>query len=295
MGKWLAIFWLVLLVGCGRHSSTTHRLGSGSGPSPVCLVNGLSAPQDVAGGSTVSIALQSATGAQYWSIQATSTDELNTAAAVNATLVINAIAKTATFTAPGAGGSAVIFTSIVGISQLGYDQNFNPQPSYTTTFKVNVRATNGAHVLAFDEQQEQNATFGWITEINPCLRGTAACGTGGGGGGGGSTVINFAPVNCPATVAAQPGVKYGVNVTSGACTFTVGSITSAPTYSFFGVMAWVSDPSVSGHSITIDAPSGGQIQSAEVLSSYSSSSTTMTIAGESAIWMYDGTNLVIPP
>jgi hypothetical protein len=148
--------------------------------SPACTVNGSATPPAiaVAGGSTVTIALANSAGVQYWSIACTSTDELNTAAAVNATLVVNMGAKTATFTAPAGLGSAVIFTSTVGISNIGIDQNKVVQPSFSTTFKVNVATSGSAVVMAANETLEQLAMFGWIGIINAFIR------SGGGGGGG---------------------------------------------------------------------------------------------------------------
>lgn len=138
-------------------------------PNPTCTVNSATAPADVTASSTVTIALASSAGANFWSIQATGTDETNTPAAINATLVVNLGAKTATFTAPAL-GSAVIFTSTVGVTGLGLDINGVQQPSYTTTFKVNVKTSAGFRVLAAGEQLEQDALNGWIAEINAGLR-----------------------------------------------------------------------------------------------------------------------------
>jgi hypothetical protein len=143
--------------------------------SPICTVNGGSAPANVTGGSTVTIALQTPAGVQIWALSCTSTDDLNTAAAINATLVINSGAKTATFTAPASLGSAAIFTSTVGIGNgtslgNGTDQNNVVQASFTTTFKVNVLASSGNAAIAANETSEQNASFGWITSINSILR-----------------------------------------------------------------------------------------------------------------------------
>ena len=145
-------------------------------PSPACLVNGIAPPQAVAASSSNTIALESAAGVQYWSIAAITTDELNSPSAVNATLVVDPLTHTATFTAPSGLGSAVRFQSIVGVSGLGLDVDGVSQPSYTTTFKVNVNTGAGLSVLAFDETTEQGDN-GWIAEVNALIR----LGTGAGG------------------------------------------------------------------------------------------------------------------
>jgi hypothetical protein len=144
-------------------------------PSPVCTVNGSPTPPAVAvsATSTITIALSNPAGAQYWSVSCTSTDETNTAAAVNATIVVNAGAKTATCTAPSTAGSALIFTSQVGVLGLGIDANKKTQPSFTTTFKVNVLTAGGNPVLAANEQGEQGASYGWVSIINALLRTSA--------------------------------------------------------------------------------------------------------------------------
>ena len=147
-------------------------------PSPTCTVNGSAPPLNVAGLATITVALASPAGAQYWSILATSTDETTNAALVNSGSVVNMATKTATFQMPAGPGCAVIFTSQVGVTGLGLDANRVPQPSYTTTFKVNVLTNGGLTVFAANEGIEQNATFGWIVDINAFLR----------TGGGGSTV-----------------------------------------------------------------------------------------------------------
>ena len=153
-------------------------------PSPVCTVNSGAVPANVTANASVTIALANAAGAAFWGIIATSTDELNTAAAVNATLVVNQTAKTATFTAPSTLGSAVIFQSTVGVSLrsvqgAGRDVNGTLQPSYTTTFKVNVLTGSSLSVVAASEVIEQSTVAGWLASINPAIR---AAGSGGGGG-----------------------------------------------------------------------------------------------------------------
>lgn len=178
-------------------------------PSPVCTVNGGAPPVAVAAGATlVTIALANPSGANYWSIAATSTDETNSAAAVNATLVVNMTAKTATFTAPASLGSSVIFTSTVGIQGLGIDSNRESQPALTTTFKVNVLTTGGQPVMAANEALEQNATFGWIVEINQFIRA-------GGGGIPTSATTRVSVVHSASPFAALDYTRHIVDVSGG--------------------------------------------------------------------------------
>lgn len=141
-----------------------------SGPDPTCLVNGSVTPYDAAASATITITLNSPAGVRYWSVLCTATDELNTPGAVNSTLTINQTTKTATCTVTAVLGSAYIFTSTVGINGLGLDANNVQQPAFSTTFKVNVKASNAARVLAENETFEQSAAAGWCAVINPALR-----------------------------------------------------------------------------------------------------------------------------
>jgi hypothetical protein len=146
-------------------------------PSPICTVNGSPTPVAVTAGATAQlIALVSGAGVNFWSIYAISTDELNTIASVNATVVPNFPAKTATFTAPPGLGSAVIFQSIVGVRALGLDANGILQPSYYTTFKVDVQTAQGLNVIALNEISEESPSFGWIIELNQAIRALSASG-----------------------------------------------------------------------------------------------------------------------
>ena len=153
-------------------------------PNPHCTVNSATPPVNVTGGSTVTVALAVPAGAIFWGLSCVGTDELNTTGAVNATVSINQTLKTATFTMPSGLGSAVIFQSTVGVALnssqgAGRDANGTVQPSYTTTFKVNVVTTAGLAVVGVNETVEQSASAGWIAEVNAVIR---AAGTGGGGG-----------------------------------------------------------------------------------------------------------------
>lgn len=138
-------------------------------PSPICTVDGIATPVDVTASATHEIELANITGAQFWAVSCTSTDETTTPAAVNATLTVNLTTKKATFTSTGA-GTALIFTSTVGVTGLGLDANGKVNLAYTTTFKVNIKAANGNRVLAANETVEQNSSDGWLAVVNPLLR-----------------------------------------------------------------------------------------------------------------------------
>jgi len=114
----------------------------------------------------VSIELLDTAGVKQWSITCTSTDDLNTTAAVNATIVVDNITKTAIFTAPNV-GAAMQFKSVVNN---GRDANGVVDPSLTTYFGVYVLTTSGYRVAFFDEKLEGSAAFGWITKLNAVVR-----------------------------------------------------------------------------------------------------------------------------
>ena len=136
--------------------------------SPTCTVNAASTLNgvDLTPASTATIALADTAGVKQWSIAAVYTDELNTIAAINATLVIDSITKTATFTVPAA-GSAVIFQSQVNN---GLDVNGRRDATLTTTFGVYALTVSGYRVGAFNETTEGSVTFGWIAKFNAIVR-----------------------------------------------------------------------------------------------------------------------------
>lgn len=144
-------------------------------PSPICLVNNQSTTNgvDVVTPSTVTVSLENAAGVNIWQLYCISTDENNDAEAINATLQIDSLNKTATFDAPAA-ASALIFLSVVNS---GLDINGSPQPSYSTTFGV-YTLFNDLRVSARNETTEGDAEFGWTSKFNAIIRN----GTGGGGG-----------------------------------------------------------------------------------------------------------------
>ena len=149
--------------------------------SPICTVNNLAVPQTVATGASVEIELATPAGVGFWGVIAIGCDETTSLSAVNATISINQTTHKATFTAPASLGSAVIFQSTVGVNGqstqgAGRDVNGVVQSSYTTTFKVNVAASNGLHVIAVNETTEENATFGNIAEVNAAIRASTTSG-----------------------------------------------------------------------------------------------------------------------
>jgi hypothetical protein len=136
-------------------------------PSPLVLVNSVSqlpVGVNVTGGSTVTVALASSQGVYAWNLTCTGTDDQNVAASVNATIVINQAAKTATFTAPSnARGSALIFRSQVNN---GIDINGLQQPYLTTTFGVYVLTPQFLRLAAQNETVEGDITYGWLSKFN---------------------------------------------------------------------------------------------------------------------------------
>ena len=146
-------------------------------PSPLVLINSQSQLPNgvnVTDGSTVTIALASSNGVYSWNVECIGTDDSNSASAVNATLVINSAAQTATFTAPNTDGygAALIFRSQVNN---GIDINGLVQPYLTTTFGVYIPVV-GLRLGAQNETIEGNATYGWLTKYNDAVRGGAFSG-----------------------------------------------------------------------------------------------------------------------
>ena len=157
----------------------------------------------------------------------------------------------------------------------------------------------------------ENAQFGgtpneqWVHDYKWNLRLIETfIASGGGGGGGSGGPLNFVPVLGPATVAVLPGFKYGLDTTSGSITLTMANIVAAPAYSTFGCISWadvaagnttIQDPSVGGHTITLNTPAGGNIQDPESIGVLSGSAVHLTIKGEGANFFYDGANIVLTP
>lgn len=139
---------------------------------PTCEVqDGASAFASSAGGvnvtpgNTVTIRLADQADVTSWLIECATTDDTSSASAVTASLSIDPIAKTASFTAPAAGKAYRFRSRVNG----GIDVNGVAQTSYTTTFCV-YTLTGGRRVIAADETTEGDATFGWIKWINSFIR-----------------------------------------------------------------------------------------------------------------------------
>ncbi len=145
--------------------------------SPTCTVNGSTTGNgvNVASGSTVTIQIYDTAGVNAWSIKCLTTDDLQVAASITASLTIDAITKTATFTAPTTTvGAAMIFESKING---GLDINGRNDASLTTRFGVFVLTASGnLRVGAFDETVEGNAAFGWTAKFNAGIRSAAAAG-----------------------------------------------------------------------------------------------------------------------
>lgn len=170
-------------------------------PNPACEVKDGAAAYvtavggaDVTPGNTVVIRLASDVDVDSWLIEVATTDDTSDADAINGTLTIDPVAKTATFTAP-APGKAYRFRSKVNA---GVDRNGVVREEYETFFGVYTRI-NGRRVMSFDETTETDSNFGWTKWQNDLIRslpsGVASgtwdsmAGGGGGGGGGGGQPI----------------------------------------------------------------------------------------------------------
>ena len=148
--------------GAGAYASTT---------------NGINATA----GSVVVINLISSIGAPTWAIACVYADDLSTVASVNASLTIDPVGRTATFTAPVA-GRGYIFQSVINAgNNLATNQ---PDPTTATTFGIWVPTASGARVLIPNETFESSATSGWVADVNFPIRnpstggGTVPTGTG---------------------------------------------------------------------------------------------------------------------
>lgn len=131
--------------------------------SAITLVNGSTTPQNVLAGATVNVALQNSAGVTSWTLVCTSTDELNTVAAVNATISISQVTFSGTFTMPStASGSAVQLTSTV-----------NPGSNQvSSTLGVFVLDPLGTRLFFPGETNESSAQFGVIADLNALGRST---------------------------------------------------------------------------------------------------------------------------
>ncbi len=137
--------------------------------SALCTVNGLSTLNgyvDVTANNVHTVALADPAGANTWTLVCISTDDTHTTAAINATVSINSVSKTATFTS-FTGLSSAIFESVVNSGQ---DQNGRVVAGYTSRFKVCVPEQN-LRLACVDETIEHDTTFGWTPMFNATVRG----------------------------------------------------------------------------------------------------------------------------
>jgi hypothetical protein len=116
----------------------------------------------VTAANVITIALISTAGVATWGLALVGQDEL----VAPPTVTVNQTTKTATFTAPAGPWSLRYQSQVNG----GVDINGVAQPSYTTTFKIVVAQTGGAHLLATNEVAEDSPTFGWIGCVNAPIR-----------------------------------------------------------------------------------------------------------------------------
>lgn len=116
---------------------------------------------DVAPGDVVTIKLGSVDGVSQWAITCLSTDETSSASAINASLAVNGVTKTATFTVPTGVGRAFRFESKV-VSSLGSVAR--------ATFGIYVPASVGLSVGAMNETTERDGVWGWLTRVNGLVR-----------------------------------------------------------------------------------------------------------------------------
>jgi hypothetical protein len=115
-------------------------------------------------GAVVSIRLLSTTDVTNWFLQVVGTDELSTVPALtgvnNLTNEVTSPSTVVTFTFPNAPGRAIRFQSTVqGVGG-----------PLSTTFGVFSPTGIGQRVGAAGQKREGNATYGWITLLNPIIR-----------------------------------------------------------------------------------------------------------------------------
>ncbi len=139
--------------------------------SPLCEVKegagsygSTAAGVNVTAAATITIRLADA-NVDSWLIQCITTDELNVAATVQASLTIDSLNKTASFTAPIAGSTLRFSSKVNG----GVGPDGVLRSAYSTTFCI-YTLSNGQRVVAADETTERGV-FGWLASLNGMLRG----------------------------------------------------------------------------------------------------------------------------
>lgn len=157
-------------------------------PSPLCEVkdgSGSYTPAasgvDVTPGNTVTIRISSQADVETWQLTCVSTDDTSDKSTVTASLVIDPLTLTATFTAPAA-GKVYRFRSQVN---QGKSRDQTVQATLATTFCI-YTPINGRRCAAVDETTEGDANFGWSKWYNDIIRslpaGVGAAWSGGSGG-----------------------------------------------------------------------------------------------------------------
>jgi hypothetical protein len=198
-----------------------------SNPSPLCEIKvGAAAYVTAVGGvdmalsTTIIIKLSSQTDVDTWLVECVTTDDTSDAATVTASLTIDAVARTATFTAPGDTGKAYRFRSRVNG---GINRNNVVDTALETTFCLYTQV-NGRRVVATDETTEGDATFGWIVWLNDIIRTNAGL-VGGQGGAGGST--NQVQYNAGGSFLGATGLNYNPTTMRVDARINTASIVSA--------------------------------------------------------------------
>lgn len=188
--------------------------------SAICTVNGTTLAvsgttgANVSSGSTITIKLTNPAGVQAWSILCTSTDEITSAATVNATLVQNNTTWSATFTAPTTNfGAALQFQSIT-------NQGYANQCNFTFGCFIPL---DGYRLFFGAETVESNATVGNAADLNALARGVAN----GGGGGSFTAGGDLSGTSSSQTVSKIQGVVITTSAVSSGKILTATGSTSA--------------------------------------------------------------------
>ena len=117
---------------------------------------------DVTPGSTLTIRLSDAAGADIWQVSCVGTDELHSADTVSASIVIDLVTKTATMPAPATAGSAFIIRSWV--------KNAGNGAEASATFKIATLTSAGLRVGAANEVFETDPEHGTVALLNTLIR-----------------------------------------------------------------------------------------------------------------------------
>src|SRR5271169_553033 len=138
--------------------------------SAICTVNGQATTSEsvkVTAGTTVTIQLNDPTGVNSYIPTCSGTDERNDAATIQASLTINNITKTATFTAPNNDGYGCMMTFISLV--IGSQSTITD----TAKFGIAVLTTAGLEKFAQNETTEGNTKYGWIPKLNNLVENSA--------------------------------------------------------------------------------------------------------------------------